>query len=83
MQDKCQAWQVNDALADTVVGSMHQGSNQPMVRHALGVARQAILRCARARDWAVHKLEAEEAQEVNKGKVETASINSVHLNKNH
>ena len=39
-----QAPQCNDAPADTVLGSMHQGNAQPMVRHALGVARWAILK---------------------------------------
>ena len=40
-----------DALADTVVGSMHQGSVQLMARYALDVARWAISRrCARVEE---------------------------------
>ena len=38
--------------------------------------------CRSKRDQAIHKLEVEEAQEVNEGKVETVSIDLVHLNKN-
>ena len=38
--------------------------------------------CWHKRDQAVHELEVEEVQEVNKGEVETVSIDSVHLNKN-
>ena len=38
--------------------------------------------CQSKGDQAVHELEVEEVQEVNEGKVETVSIDSVHLNKN-
>ena len=38
--------------------------------------------CQSRRDRAVNKLEIKELQEGNEGKIETVSINSVHLNKN-
>ena len=38
--------------------------------------------CWSRRDRAVNELEVEEAQEGNEGKIETMSIDSVHLNKN-
>ena len=50
----------------------------------MDVARQGHFKqvCWSREERAVHKLEVEEAQEVNEGEIETVSIDSVHLNKN-
>ena len=62
---------------------MCQDSARAMEWHVQVVKRQAISRrCAKARDQAVHELEVKGAKEVDEGKIETVSVDSVHLNKN-
>ena len=55
-----------------------------MARHAWVAARLGISKkvCQSSRDRAVNELEIKELQEGNEGKIETVSIDSVHLNKN-